>query len=60
MSKLPAEKVKKCIKQKVQEATDLTDEVKKEAAIVREIFIQQEKEAQDGYARKRKASISRS
>ena len=58
MSKSP--KPKKCIKDKVKEASDLTDQVKRETALVKELFLQEEKEAKNGQTSKRKIGLSRS
>lgn len=57
MSKLT--KTKKCLKEKLAQATELYEEVKKEAEIVRQVLLNQEVDENAGNAVKRKARISR-
>lgn len=60
MSKSQTDKPKRCIKEKLAEATELYEEIKKEAEIVRVILTKQEVE-QDAIRNtvKRKARLSR-
>lgn len=59
MSKSRNDKPKKCIKQKLEEATELYEEIKKEAEVVRQILSKEEVDDAPRDAVKRKARLGR-